>query len=144
MLCFSRNTYRINNKTMTSKRGYIRKGLILYLIPFLILLSSFTKLSAEELNWVKVASTNNKIQFIDPNSIKYNNKGILSVKTKYSEINPEDNTNINTDSYLIAIDCENRLFSKLPFNNDINKVKNWVKPKNDKLIKTTIFNSCSY
>ena len=58
--------------------------------------------------------------------------------TKYSEVNPEDQNIINTTSYLMAIDCENRLFSKLPVNGEIKQVKNWENPINDKLIKKTI------
>tara|TARA_B100000700_G_scaffold305585_1_gene379752 strand:- start:10879 stop:11175 length:297 start_codon:yes stop_codon:yes gene_type:complete len=96
------------------------------------------------LNWTEVANTNNKIQFIDINTIKYNNKGLLSVMTKYSEVNSNDQNDINTSSYLMAIDCEKRLFSRLPSNGDINQVKNWTNPIDDKLIKQTILTTCSY
>ncbi len=106
--------------------------------------SGAINLSAEEIDWVEVAKTNDQIQFIDSNSIKYNNRGFLSVIIKYSEINQEDQKFINTNSYLMAIDCENRLFSQLPLNADIKQVKNWVNPSNDKLIKRTIMNTCSY
>ena len=106
--------------------------------------SSFDKISAEEINWTEVANTTNGIQYIDAKSIKYNNKGMLSVITKYSEFNPENKETINTTLYLMAIDCENRLFSKLPLNGQLNQVKNWSKPIDDKLIKNTILNSCSY
>ena len=127
-----------------SLRKYLEQGFILLCMSFLIFLSSFMTLSADQINWIEVANISNEIQFIDPNSIKYNNKGLLSVITKYSETNPEDHNIINTKSYLMAIDCENRLFSKLPINGEIKQVRNWIKPINDKLIKTTIINSCSY
>ena len=113
-------------------------------IFFLIFFTGFDELYSKEINWIEVANTSNELQFIDVNSIKYNNRGFLSVITKYSEINPDDHEIINTNSYLIAVDCENRLFSKLPVNGDLNQVKNWDKPLNDKLIKNTIINSCSY
>ncbi len=93
-------------------------------------------LFADEINWVEVAKINNQIQSIDVNSIKYNNEGFLSVLMKYSET--------NTNTYLMAIDCENRLFSKLPVNGELKQVKKWIKPNDDKLIKTTIINSCFY
>ena len=116
---------------------------------FLIILGlfffvSFNKLFSKEINWTEVANINNQIQYIDTNSIKYNNRGLLSVVTKFSEITPDEHNIINTKSYLIAIDCKSRLFSKLPINGDINKVKNWKEPNNDILIKKTILNSCSY
>ena len=79
-----------------------------------------------------------------PNSVKYNNKGFLSVMSKYSEIDPDDQTVINTDPYLMAIDCENRLFSEFSVNGELKQVKNWENPIDDKLIKKTIMNSCSY
>ena len=124
--------------------NFIKQVLIFCFISFLVFFSSFIKLSAEELHWIEVDRTINGIQFIDANSIKYNNRGFLSVITKYSEVNPDDQTIISSNSSLIAVDCENRLFSKLPVNGDIEQVKNWDNPINDKLIKKTIINSCSY
>ena len=44
----------------------------------------------------------------------------------------------------MAIDCEKRLFSKFPVNADLKQVKSWDKPINNKLIKKTIINTCSY
>tara|TARA_B100000700_G_scaffold292230_1_gene351960 strand:- start:687 stop:1040 length:354 start_codon:yes stop_codon:yes gene_type:complete len=110
---------------------------------FILILSNSNKLSAKEIEWTQVAKTNNELQFIDINSIRYNNNNLLSVVTKFSEINTDQEI-INTNTYLIAIDCENRLFSKLPVDGDPKQVKNWNKPFDDKLIKKTIINSCSY
>ena len=131
-------------KIMMNLRKYIKNVLMFFVVSFLIFFSGVINLSAEEIDWVEVAKTNDQIQFIDSNSIKYNNRGFLSVIIKYSEINQEDQKIINTNSYLMAIDCENRLFSKLPLNGEIKQVKNWVNPSNDKLIKRTIMNTCSY
>ena len=125
-------------------RTHIKQVLIFCLFSFLIFFSSFIKLYAEEIQWVEIDKTSNGMQFIDANSIKYNNRGFLSVRTKYSEINPDDQTIMSTNSYLMAIDCENRLFSKLPVNGDPSKVENWENPVNDKLTKKTIINSCTY
>ena len=125
-------------------RKQIKHVLIFCYIFSLIFFYGVDELYSKEMNWIEVAKTSNELQFIDVNSIKYNNRGFLSVITKYSEINPDDHEIINTNSYLIAVDCENRLFSKLPVNGDLNQVKNWDKPLNDKLIKNTIINSCSY
>ena len=123
---------------------YLERGLILCFILCIIFLTGFMKLLADDIDWIEVANVNNEIQFIDSKSIKYNNQGLLSVITKYAETNPEDQQLINSNSYLLAIDCENRLFSKLPVNGEPKQVKNWIKPIDDKLIKTTIINTCSY
>ncbi len=129
---------------MFSLGKHMKKGLIFFLLSFFMIFSCFNSLSAEEINWIEVDKTNNGIQFIDVNSIKYNNRGFLSVTTKYSETNPDDDSIISTNSYLMAVDCENRLFSKLPLNGEVNQVKRWDQPINDKLIKKTILSSCSY
>ena len=128
---------------MINKRKSIKK-LFVFSLFIIIFFSGFIKLSAEEINWQEVAKTNDGIQFIDVNSIKYNNRGFLSVITKYDETNPDDQVIINSNSYLMAVDCDNRLFSKLPLNGELNQVKNWEEPTNDKLTKKTIINSCSY
>ena len=125
-------------------KKYLNFGFIICCISVLLFFSSFSKLYAEEIKWVEVANTGSEIQYIDVNSIKYNKSSLLSVMTKSSEINPVDQRIINTNSYLIAIDCENRLFSKLPVNGELKQIKNWVKPIDNKLIKRTIVNSCSY
>ena len=129
---------------MINLQDFIKQSLIFCFFSFLIFLLSFSELMSAEIDWLEVDKTTNGIQFIDSNSIKYNNRGFLSVIIKYSEINQEDQKIINTNSYLMAIDCENRLFSKLSLNGEIKQVKNWENPSNDKLIKRTIMNTCSY
>ena len=129
---------------MITQRNYVKQVLLSCGIIFLMFFSYSFKLSADEIEWIEVSKAANELIFIDPNSINYDNRGFLSVMTKYSEINPEDQNIINTASSLMAIDCENRLFSKLPVNGEIKQVKNWENPINDKLIKKTIMNSCSY
>ena len=129
---------------MVSSVKYLQNLLILCFSSFLIFLSGFMMLLADEINWVEVAKTNNQIQSIDVNSIKYNNEGFLSVLMKYSETNTADQEIINTNTFLMAIDCENRLFSQLPVNTELKQVNKWNKPIDDKLMKTTIINSCLY
>ena len=129
---------------MIIQKNFVKQVLLCCVIIFLMFFSYSFKLSADEIEWIEVSKADNEFIFIDPNSINYDNRGFLSVMTKYSEVNPEDQNIINTASYLMAIDCENRLFSKLPVNGEIKQVKNWENPINDKLIKKTIINSCSY
>ncbi len=129
---------------MQNQCNWLRDLFVCLFVFYTIFLLNLNTLSAEEINWTKVANTNNQIQFIDTNSIKYNDRGLLSVMTKYSKVNPDDQTIITTDSYLLAIDCESRLYSKLPINSSPKQVKKWTNSINDKLIKTTIIKSCSY
>jgi len=129
---------------MITLRNYINQGLMFCFIFSLIYFSSSFKLSAEEIEWLEVSKTNNELLSIKPDSIKYNNKGFLSVLAIYSEIDPDDQTVFNKDSFLMAIDCEKRLFSKFPVNADLKQVRTWENPINNKLIKKTIINTCSY
>ncbi len=128
---------------MLIQRNHIKQILIFCSIFFIILFCTSSKIFAELIDWIEVSRDNNEILSIDPNSIKYNKKGNLFVLTKYSVISSEDKGILNTDSFLMAIDCENRLFSKLPINIEIPKVKTWESPTNNKLIKQTILKSCS-
>ena len=129
---------------MINYKIYI-KQLLSFSFAIVLLLFSFPlMLSAQEIKWLEVSKTNNEVIFIEPGSINYDNRGFLSVITKQSEVDPKDQKIINTYSYLMAIDCDNRLYSKLPVTGDIKQVKNWETPLNDKLIKKTIINSCSY
>ena len=129
---------------MITHQNYIKQLLSFSFAIVLTVFSFSLMLSAEEIKWLEVSKTNNEVIFIDPSSINYDNRGFLSIITKQSEIDPEDQEILNTDSYLMAIDCDNRLYSRLPVTGDIKQVKNWETPLNDKLIKKTIMNSCSY
>ena len=129
---------------MITHQNYIKQLLSFSFAIVLTVFSFSLMLSAKEIKWLEVSKTNNEVIFIDPSSINYDNRGFLSVITKQSKIDPEDQEILNTDSYLMAIDCENRLYSRLPVTGDIKQVKNWETPLNDKLIKKTIINSCSY
>lgn len=125
-------------------RNSIVHRLLICLFFFFILLSSPFKVFAEEIEWLEVSKANNELLKINTNSIKYNNKGFISVIAKYAEIDPDDQTVINDDPFLMTIDCEKRLFNKFPANSNLKEVKNWINPTNNKLIKNTIINTCSY
>ncbi len=129
---------------MSKIKNCIHQFLVTCFILFLVFISSSFKLSAEENEWLEVSKSNNELISIIPSSIKYNNKGFLSVIARLSSIDSVDQSVTNSDSFLMAIDCENRLFSKFPVSTDLKKVKNWETSANNKLIKKTIMNSCSY
>ncbi len=129
---------------MSNIRYCMQQLLIFSCILFLTFTSTSFKLSAEESEWLEVSKVNNELLYINPSSIKYNDKGFLSVIARFYEIDSTDQSVLNTDSFLMAIDCENRLYSKFPVNTDLKKIKHWETPTNNKLIKKTIINSCSF
>ncbi len=125
-------------------RRYFNQISIFCSLLFFVFFSCSIKVSSNEINWVEIARTDNEIQFIDSKSIKYNKKGLLSVITKHTEVNTDGQENQKAYSYLMVVDCKNRLFSNLPINGNLMRVNNWENPTNNKLIKKTIINSCSY
>ena len=129
---------------MITLRNYIHKRVIFSCIFLLVFISFSLKIFSEEIEWVEVSKTNDELILINPNSIKYYDKGFLSVIAKHSDIDPDDQTIVNDDPFLLAIDCENRLFSKFPVNAELKQVKSWDNPINNKLIKKAIINICSY
>ena len=128
---------------MIALRNYLYQGMLICIFSIIFFSYSF-KIFADEIEWLEVSKLNNELLSINPNSIKYNNKGSLFVIAKHSEIDLDDPTVTNNDTFLMAIDCENRLFSKFPKNAYLNQVKIWDNPIDNKLIKTAIINSCSY
>ena len=76
---------------MIFMRLYIHRSLLICCIFFLMFFST-SKIFAEEIEWLDVSKTNTELLSIKPNSIKYNNKGFLSVIAKYSEIDPDNET----------------------------------------------------
>ena len=129
---------------MGNIRHFIKQLFVFSFIFLLVFFSSSFKLSADDIEWLEVSKADNELMSINPSSIKYNNKGFLSVIARYSEIDSSDQSIINSDSFLMAIDCDNRLFSKFPVNTEPKQVQNWETPTNNKLIKKTIINSCSF
>ena len=124
--------------------NFLKDYLFIFFISILLFLFGLNHLSAQEISWTEVANINNEIQSIDTSSIKYNRNGLLSVIAKYKKINPDDQSVIYSDSFLMVIDCENRLFNKLPVNADFTQDKNLIKPLDNKLMKRSILKSCSY
>ena len=119
--------------------NYLRKfslNLFSIFIVFIIYLNFPVILYSSDLNnWQEVASSSSGIQFIDLNSIKYK-KGILTLLSKYSDVNPDDKSVLNSNIYRMEIDCDRRLFK-----DEKNK---WRATIDNKLIKQTIINSCKY
>ena len=62
-------------------------------------------------------------------------KRFLSVITKQSEIDPDDQTFVNNEPFLMAIYCENSLFRKFSAYADLMQANNWENHINHKLNK---------
>ena len=129
---------------MNTLRNQFHKALLFSFVFFTMIFFFSFRVSAEDVEWLEVSRTNNELLSIKPNSLKYNKKGFLSVIARHSEIDQNNQSIINDDAFLMAIDCKNRLYSKYPANTDFMQEKDWENPINNKLIKKTIINSCSY
>ena len=126
----------------------LRKSIKLVCILTILFLTLFptykSSIAAESINWEEVASTSEGIQYIDTGSLKYKEKGILSILTQYSKINPDSEEVIDTYIYEMDIDCEKRLYRDISLNGISQKGSNWKVSSGDKLTKKTIIKSCSY
>ncbi len=100
--------------------------------------------SADSIIWQEVASTSSGKQFIDIGSIQYDSKGVLSLSTKYNEINEENDEILTTNLYLMEVNCEERLYRDASINGIIQKNSTWKEPNGDKLIKRTIIKACTF
>ena len=125
-------------------RDSIFQIFLLVCIFFLVFFSSILHVYAEEIEWFEVSRSNSELLSINSNSIKYHNNGFLSVMAKHTEMDPHDKTKLNDDTFLMAIDCDKRLFSKFPIKATLKQVKIWENPVNNKLVKETIIKSCSF
>ncbi len=129
---------------MKAIRNYVFFRVLFCCIFFLTIFSSPLMIIPLDFEWLEVSKINNELISIDPKSIKYKNRGFLTVIAKYSEIDSDMHTVTNNDTFLMAIDCGRRLYNKFPANTDLKQVKNWKNPINNKLLKKTIIASCSY
>ena len=87
---------------MIPLRNFLHRQLIFHCVFLLIFFSSSFRILAVEIDWLEVSRTNNELLYINPNSIKYSNKGFLSVIAKQSEIDPDDQTLINENPFITA------------------------------------------
>ena len=95
-------------------------------------------------NWTEVASNENGKRFINTDSIKYDSKGILSILTRYLEIDAESQSVLNSKTSILEIDCDKRLFKKSSVDGKEQSDNNWKTSVEDRLIKRTIIKSCTY
>ena len=119
--------------------NYLKKvGKLLFIFGFcciIVLTIPINSTLALQDRWQEVASNDDGKQFLDTESIKYK-KGLLIINTKYEEFDFQNQKLKNTNSYILEIDCDKRLFKK--------QGKEWQSSIGDKLITQTIINSCRY
>ena len=118
---------------------YFVKFLVLILIVFF---NKSNLVYGANNNWVEVSKTPDGIQYLDKESLKIKEKGIIEIKTKYLKIDTYTSNKIEENIYLMKINCSTKEFKDISVNGKKNFTAKWEDPNGDKLIDEVILNSC--
>ena len=130
--------YKINRRSINKL-----DSLLNILIIILIIFFNRTKmvLGADN-NWIEVSKTNLGIQYLDINSLKNKDKGIIEITTKYLKIDANTSKEVENNIYIMRINCINNKFKDISINGTKNFNAKWEESNGDKLINDVISNSC--
>ena len=130
--------YKINRRTKNKLDSFLN-----ILIIILIIFFNRTKmvLGADN-NWIEVSKTNLGIQYLDINSLKNKDKGIIEITTKYLKIDANTSKEVENNIYIMRINCINNKFKDISINGTKNFNAKWEESNGDKLINDVISNSC--
>ena len=130
--------YKINRRTKNKLDSFLN-----ILIIILIIFFNRTKivLGADN-NWIEVSKTNLGIQYLDINSLKNKDKGIIEITTKYLKIDANTSKEVENNIYIMRINCINNKFKDISINGTKNFNAKWEESNGDKLIHDVISNIC--
>ena len=130
--------YKINRRTKNKLDSFLN-----ILIIILIIFFNRTKMVlGVDNNWIEVSRTNLGIQYIDTNSLKNKDKGIIEITTKYLKIDANTSKEVENNIYIMRINCINNKFKDISINGTKNFNAKWEESNGDKLINDVISNSC--
>ncbi len=130
--------YKINQRTKNKLDSFLN-----ILIIILIIFFNRTKivLGADN-NWIEVSKTNLGIQYLDINSLKNKDKGIIEITTKYLKIDAKTSKEVDNNIYIMQINCITNKFKDISVNGNKNLTAKWQDPNGDKLLEDVISDSC--
>ena len=92
-------------------------------------------------NLIEVSKTVVGIEYIDRDSIKNKNKGIIEITTKYLKIDDKNSKEIEENIYRMRINCLTNKFKDISVNGKKILNAKWEDPNGDKLLNDLIFDS---
>ena len=130
--------YKINRRLKNKLDSFLN-----ILIIILIIFFNRTKIVlGSDNNWIEVSKTNLGIQYLDINSLKNKDKGIIEITTKYLKIDANTSKEVENNIYIMRINCINNKFKDISINGTKNFNAKWEESNGDKLINDVISNSC--
>ena len=129
-------------KTYQKIKKFLVSTVSLLIIIFTILFSKTGLAYGINNNWVEVSKTPAGIQYLDRESLKNEDQGIIEIKTKYIKIDPYTSNELEENIYLMKINCLTNEFKDISVNGKKNLSAKWEAPNGDKLIDDVILNSC--
>ena len=129
---------RINQK-IKNKYNFLLNILVLILV---ILFNHKNIVYGANTNWVEVSQTPAGIQYLDKDSIDFEEKGIIELTTKYIKIDSSTSKEIEENIYTMKINCMTNKFKDISVNGKKNLSAKWEDPNGDKLLDDVISDSC--
>ena len=117
----------------------------LFIIILIILIVFYNKKNVvygANSDWVEVSKTSAGIQYIKEDNLIYTKKGVIEMKTKYLNIDPEKSSKIEENIYVMKINCITNKYKDISVNGKKNISSKWEDPKRDKLINDVISYGC--
>ena len=115
---------------------------LLNILILLILFNSKNILYLANTNWIEVSRTPEGIQYLDKDSIDFEEKGIIELATKYIKIDSSTSKEIEENIYIIKINCMTNKFKDISVNGKKNLSAKWEDTNGDKLLDDVISDSC--
>ena len=115
-----------------------------FLVIILIIFYNKTNIAfGANKNWVEVSRTPVGIQYLDRESVKKREKGVIEISTKYIKIDVNTSMNIEENIYTMKINCLTNKFKDISVNGEDFLKAKWEDPNGDKLINDVISDSCN-
>ena len=114
----------------------------LLVIIFVIFINNTNKVYGANNHWFEVSKTPAGVQYIDIDSVKNKDKGVIEVTTKYLRINVNTLKEIEENIYTMRINCLTNKFKDISINGEKILIAKWEDPNGDKLLDDLISYSC--
>ena len=121
----------------------ISEALFYLLVIILIIFFNKTSIAyGANNNWIEVSRTFEGIQYLDMDSIKNKDKGLIEISTKYLKIDTYNSKKLEENIYTMQINCLTSKFKDISVNGKKNLRAKWERPNGDKLINDVISYGC--
>ena len=129
---------KLNQNTKNKLNSFLSLLVIIILIVF----NRSNIVYAANNNWVEITKSPLGIQYVDRDSLKKKDKGLIEITTKYVKIESNNSNDIEEYIYAMKINCSTNKFKDISVNGKKNLSAKWIGPNGDKLISDVISDTC--